>query len=60
MTPIQKLIDERLKDKSIEEVSQLYFPKYQSEKDIEAAEAALEEALTLHDTPVCMSHCHEY
>ena len=46
---MREFIDERLRDKSVEEVSRIFFPKYWDEK-----EAALEEALTKHDQP-CMS-----
>jgi hypothetical protein len=57
MTPMQRLIADRLMNKTVEEVSRLHFPKYWSLQDrAEAAnEAALAEALTKHDQP-CMSY----
>ena len=57
MTPIQKLLSDRLMEKTIEDVSRLYFPKYWSlqERTEAAAEAKLAEALTKHDQP-CMSY----
>ena len=50
MTTIKDYIEERLRDKSVEEVSHIFFPKYW-----EGKEAELEEALTEYDQP-CMSN----
>ena len=50
MATIKDYIEERLRDKSIEEVSRIYFPKYWDNR-----EAVLEEALTQYDQP-CMSY----
>jgi len=47
---VREYIDEHLRDKSVEEVSRIYFPKYW-----DSEEAALEEALTKHDQP-CLSN----
>ena len=49
-TTMREYIDEHLRDKSVEEVSRIYFPKYWDSK-----EAALEEALTEFDQP-CLSN----
>ena len=50
MTTIKDFIKERLRNKSIEEVSRVYFPQYWVSR-----EAELEEALTKYDQP-CMSN----
>jgi len=57
MTPTQKLIDDCIMSKTIEDVSRLYFPKYWSLQDRAeaAAEAELGDALTKYDQP-CMSY----
>jgi len=57
MTTIRDYIKERLGNKSVDEVSRLYFPRYWSLQDsAEAkAEAELADALTEYDQP-CMSN----
>lgn len=57
MNPTQRLINDCIMSKTIEDVSRLYFPKYWSLQDRAeaAADAELAEALTKHDQP-CMSY----
>ncbi len=58
MNPTQRLINDHIHGKSIEEVSRLFFPKYWESKAVEEAarDAILVEALTAHDRLPCMSY----
>lgn len=60
MNPTQKLISDRIMNKTVEEVSRLFFPKYWDSKEAEEAakDALLADALTIHDQP-CMSYFRE-